>query len=161
MSLTLRTATYGFMDGEHAFSAALVLVMANVAFPYNDRDARSMNSALSILDSMANKGNEYIRARHELLLNLRSAMSEQAGRIDSPSGSAPYDMDTVYTVQTDTNDSTISAAETPKQDFQHFQDLSFNLEMDESHDSFFDEFTGNNSIGFGSGWMGSFQRGQI
>lgn len=149
------------MDGEHAFSAALVLVMANVAFPYNDRDARSMESALSILDSMASKGNEYIRARHEFLLNLRSALSKQTGQTGSSTETAPYNMNTVYTVRTDSNESAVPAAETPEGDFQQFQDLSFALDMDESHDSFFGDLTNDSSVGFGSGWMGSFQQGQI
>lgn len=65
------------MDGEHAFSAALVLVMANVAFPYNDQDQRSMEQALSVLKGMANKGNEYIQARHALLLNLRTTLGRK------------------------------------------------------------------------------------
>lgn len=144
------------MDGEHSFSAALVLVMANVAFPYNDRDAKSMELALSILHGMAEKGNEYIRARHELLLNLRSAMREQAQKGTKNQETAPHDINTVYTLRTDEGDGDFPATDTPRPDFQQFQDLSFNLDMDESHDTFFDEFTGNNSIGFGSGWMGSF-----
>lgn len=65
------------MDGEHAFSAALVLVMANVAFPYNDQDQQSMEQALTVLKGMANKGNEYIQARYALLLNLRTTLSRK------------------------------------------------------------------------------------
>lgn len=62
------------MDGEHAFSASLTLVMVNVAFPYNERDAKAMEVALSVLRSMAVKGNEYIQARLALLMNLRSSI---------------------------------------------------------------------------------------
>ncbi|KAL0256464.1 Transcriptional activator [Diplodia seriata] len=64
-------ATYGFMDGEHIFSAAIVLVMANLAFPHNDRDHVAMEKALDVLRGMAEKGNGHIRARHELLIKLR------------------------------------------------------------------------------------------
>ncbi|KAB2579364.1 putative transcriptional regulatory protein [Lasiodiplodia theobromae] len=64
-------ATYGFMDGEHIFSAAIVLVMANLAFPHNDRDHVAMEKALDVLGGMAEKGNGHIRARHELLIKLR------------------------------------------------------------------------------------------
>ncbi|EXJ96272.1 hypothetical protein A1O1_01398 [Capronia coronata CBS 617.96] len=71
-------ATYGFMDGEHAFSASLTLVMVNVAFPYNERDARAMEAALDVLRSMAEKGNEYIQARLTLLTNLRSSIGPRA-----------------------------------------------------------------------------------
>ncbi|EXJ79177.1 hypothetical protein A1O3_08678 [Capronia epimyces CBS 606.96] len=71
-------ATYGFMDGEHAFSASLTLVMINVAFPYDDRNARSMETALSVLQGMAQKGNEYIQARLALLISLRSSIGPRA-----------------------------------------------------------------------------------
>lgn len=59
------------MDGEHIFSAAIVLVMANLAFPHNDRDHVAMEKALDVLGGMAEKGNGHIRARHELLIKLR------------------------------------------------------------------------------------------
>ncbi|KAF4310964.1 C6 transcription factor [Botryosphaeria dothidea] len=67
-------ATYGFMDGEHIFSAAIVLVMANLAFPFNDRDHAAMDKALGVLQGMAEKGNGHMRARHELLIKLRAMM---------------------------------------------------------------------------------------
>ncbi|KAF2136164.1 uncharacterized protein K452DRAFT_354054 [Aplosporella prunicola CBS 121167] len=63
-------ATYGFMDGEHIFSAAIVLVMINLAFPFNERDRKSMKMALEVLCGMAEKGNSHMRARHELLMKL-------------------------------------------------------------------------------------------
>ncbi|KAL1652259.1 Transcriptional activator [Diplodia intermedia] len=64
-------ATYGFMDGEHIFSAAIVLVMANLAFPHNEHDHVALEKALDVLRGMAEKGNGHIRARHELLIKLR------------------------------------------------------------------------------------------
>lgn len=68
------------MDGEHAFSASLILVMVNVAFPYNERDATAMETALSVLRGMAAKGNEYIEARLSLLVNLRSSIGPRVSR---------------------------------------------------------------------------------
>ncbi|KAG5297274.1 C6 transcription factor [Histoplasma ohiense] len=63
-------ATYGYMDGEHAFSAAIILVMINIAFPYNLRDRAAMVLALDVLNGMAEKGNLHIRSLHRLLLGL-------------------------------------------------------------------------------------------
>ncbi|GME22637.1 C6 transcription factor [Neofusicoccum parvum] len=70
-------ATYGFMDGEHIFSAAIVLVMANLAFPFNEKDHQATEKALDVLRGMAEKGNGHIRARHELLIKLRAMTSAQ------------------------------------------------------------------------------------
>lgn len=67
-------ATYGYMDGEHAFSAATVLVMVCVAFPYNARDIMAMDTALELLRSMTERGNSHMGARYQLLLRLRSLM---------------------------------------------------------------------------------------
>lgn len=64
------------MDGEHAFSAALVLVMINVAFPFNAEDAAAMEAALELLREMAERGNSHIRARHLLLMDLRSVIGQ-------------------------------------------------------------------------------------
>ncbi|KAF2089564.1 C6 transcription factor [Saccharata proteae CBS 121410] len=68
-------ATYGFMDGEHIFSAAIVLVMINLAFPFNEADHAAMVMALDVLRGMAEKGNGHVRARHQLLLKLRNMAS--------------------------------------------------------------------------------------
>jgi len=66
------------MDGEHAYSAAIVLVMINIAFPRNSRDNASMDTALEVLCEMAEKGNGHIRARYNLLLNLKSMIKKEA-----------------------------------------------------------------------------------
>src|ERR1700743_186652 len=66
------------MDGEHAFSASLTLVMVNVAFPYNKRDAKARETALSVLRGMAEKGNDYIQARLALLTNLRATIGRRS-----------------------------------------------------------------------------------
>ncbi|KAJ5961399.1 hypothetical protein N7501_006340 [Penicillium viridicatum] len=67
-------ATYGYLDGEYIFSAALLLVMVNAAFPPNDTSARAMETALNLLRGMADRGNTYLDSRHSLLLELRAAI---------------------------------------------------------------------------------------
>ncbi|RSL68799.1 hypothetical protein CEP53_002491 [Fusarium sp. AF-6] len=88
-------ATYGFIDGEQAFSAALLLVMVNIAFPYKEVDASAMNMALDVLQMMAEKGNAYIRACHSLLTKIRSTIkpkdqsrTEEATQTQMPESSA-------------------------------------------------------------------------
>lgn len=85
-------ATYGYMDSEHAFSAAIVLVMVCVAFPVNQQNTDSMNAALELLRSMSQKGNSHMAARFELLDRLRATFipaahpipSAVAGRLAAP-----------------------------------------------------------------------------
>ncbi|KAJ5823750.1 hypothetical protein N7447_006090 [Penicillium robsamsonii] len=67
-------ATYGYLDGEYVFSAALLLVMVNAAFPPNETNARAMETALNLLRGMADRGNTYLDSRHTLLLELRAAI---------------------------------------------------------------------------------------
>lgn len=83
-------ATFGYMDGEHAFSAAIVLVMVCVAFPCSSDDITAMNSALSLLGSMAERGNEHLAARYQLLLHMRSLMSRPY-EISTPSSATGAD----------------------------------------------------------------------
>ncbi|KAF9873326.1 hypothetical protein CkaCkLH20_09139 [Colletotrichum karsti] len=76
-------ATYGYMDGEHVFSAAIVLVMVCVAFPTNSSNILAMNAGLDLLRGMGERGNSYMGARYELLANLRSAvMSETNAQLE-------------------------------------------------------------------------------
>ncbi|TEA16123.1 Proline utilization trans-activator [Colletotrichum sidae] len=67
-------ATYGYMDGEHVFSAAIVLVMVCVAFPTNSSNSLAMCAGLDLLKGMGDRGNSYMGARYELLANFRSAV---------------------------------------------------------------------------------------
>ena len=142
-------ATYGFMDGEHAFSAALVLLMANVAFPHNDRDASSMAQAFSVLKGMAQKGNEYIKARHALLVNLSTTLRKQAHRDEGSEASLSDDIHNPGEHQAFTR---AEEAPTPRPTFEQFQDLSFELDMDDD-DAFWEEFSGQTQIGMDSGWI--------
>ncbi|KAK7429160.1 Transcriptional activator [Neonectria magnoliae] len=66
-------ATYGYMDGEHIFSATIVLVMVCVAFPTIAANTVAMNAGLDLLRGMGERGNTHMGARYELLANLRSA----------------------------------------------------------------------------------------
>ena len=81
-------AVFGYMDGEHAFSAAIVLVMVCVAFPPTADNMLAMNSALSTLENMARKGNHHIEARHQLLVQLSSvAVQDPCSQISVSDGS--------------------------------------------------------------------------
>ena len=82
-------ATYGYMDSEHIFSAAIVLVMINIAFPFNAQDNAAMKMALDVMNSMAEKGNSYVKARHQLLLNLLSMNSIRTSPPASRASMAP------------------------------------------------------------------------
>ncbi|KAJ5174183.1 uncharacterized protein N7482_000060 [Penicillium canariense] len=86
-------ATYGYLDGEYIFSAALLLVMVNAAFPHNETNARSMETALNLLRSMADRGNAYLGSRHSLLLELRAAIGPKPVQRDidrlSPAPNVP------------------------------------------------------------------------
>jgi hypothetical protein len=59
------------MDSDHIFSTAMVLVMGNLATPYNSRCRASTTMALSMLQWMAERGNSQSKARHDFLLGLR------------------------------------------------------------------------------------------
>lgn len=65
-------ATYGYMDSDYAFSAAIVLVMVCVAFPTNEQNNESMNAALDLLRGIAHRGNSHLAARYRLLAHLRA-----------------------------------------------------------------------------------------
>jgi hypothetical protein len=67
-------ATYGYMDGEHIFSAAIVLVMVCVAFPTSSSNTAAMNAGLDLLRGMAERGNSHMGARYELLAHLRNVI---------------------------------------------------------------------------------------
>lgn len=64
------------MDGDDAFSAALILVMVDVAFPPTPREHEAMNQALDILRGMADRGNGHIGARRQSLLNLQTMINK-------------------------------------------------------------------------------------
>ena len=80
------------MDGEHVFSASIVLFMACVAFPTNDANTRAMNAGLELLRTMGERGNSYMGARYELLAELRA--SHLPGAVESDTASQGFSSNT-------------------------------------------------------------------
>lgn len=152
-------ATYGFMDGEHAFSAALVLVMANVAFPYDERDATAMEQALSVLKDMAERGNEYIRARHALLLNLRSTLSRQARSVPTEHFEEGSDLDAITNAGSPKAAASMPTPTRIQANFSNFEDLSFNFSTGDN-DAFWDEISNDIDIDMNSDWIESVLRNE-
>ncbi|KAK4936883.1 Transcriptional activator [Elasticomyces elasticus] len=157
-------ATYGFMDGEHAFSATLTLVMVNVAFPYNEKDAAAMETALSVLRSMAAKGNEYIEARLSLLMNLRSSIGLRASPrpqnmpvsalSTSTQGSSMCNPYNTMTLPLDVPLQPVGNVLQFDNSFQPLQDVSFNFDIEEDP-KFWEELSGNLDIDMdlNAGWI--------
>ncbi|PHH65614.1 hypothetical protein CDD81_2049 [Ophiocordyceps australis] len=82
-------ATYGYMDGEHIFSATIVLVMVCAAFPTRDAHSASMEAGLSLLRTMGERGNSQMGARYELLASLQaSGLSPWPMTAAAPTGTA-------------------------------------------------------------------------
>lgn len=77
-------ATYGYMDSDYAFSAAIVLVMVCVAFPADAQNTESMNAALDLLRGISRRGNSHLAARYRLLAHLRAQFVPSA--IQMPAG---------------------------------------------------------------------------
>jgi proline utilization trans-activator len=48
--------------------------MVNIAFPYKETNASAMDMTLDVLQTMAEKGNRYIRACHSLLTKIKSSV---------------------------------------------------------------------------------------
>ena len=150
------------MDGEHAFSAALTLVMVNVSFPFNQRDAAAMETALSVLRGMAEKGNEYIQARLTLLANLRSAIGPRASRnMYGKTEHAPIQNYPIPSQPLTINPAIIANAG-PAQltdfypplesSFQPLQEISFNFDGDDDA-KLWEEISGNIDIDMDTGWI--------
>lgn len=71
-------ATYGYMDSEHAFSAAIVLALVYTAFPTNAPTVEAMAKGLALLRRMGDLGNGYVAARYEQLARLRTILGPAA-----------------------------------------------------------------------------------
>ncbi|KAG8156334.1 hypothetical protein KVR01_013786 [Diaporthe batatas] len=87
-------ATYGYMDSEYAFSAAIVLVMVCVAFPEDTQNTESMNAALDLLRGISRRGNSHLAARYRLLAHLRAQFvpSAQHTSANEPRAASQYDI---------------------------------------------------------------------
>lgn len=63
--------------------------MVNAAFSHDETNAQAMETALSLLRSMADKGNAYLASRHSLLLELRAAIGPKPTTNDAQRISLP------------------------------------------------------------------------
>jgi proline utilization trans-activator len=155
------------MDGEHAFSASLTLVMVNVAFPYNERDAKAMETALSVLKGMAEKGNEYIQARLSLLMNLRATIGRRSP-LSRPQQPIPDILPEIPS--TGSEDITLPPNVAPAVPFQDipfqlptnffpFQDVSLDFQL-EDDPQFWEEIYGDIDIDMETGWIESALRNE-
>jgi hypothetical protein len=63
--------------------------MVNAAFPPNETSARAMETALSLLRGMADRGNIYLGSRHSLLLELRAAIGSKPVGIHDNAPASP------------------------------------------------------------------------
>ncbi|KAI9172784.1 hypothetical protein HJFPF1_02298 [Paramyrothecium foliicola] len=70
-------ATYGYLEGEYAFSATLLLIMADAAFSTPHMLKSTITEGLGVLEWMANRGNIYIDTKRRLLLDLRATLKLQ------------------------------------------------------------------------------------
>lgn len=149
------------MDGEHAFSASLTLVMVNVAFPYNEKDATAMETALSVLQGMAAKGNEYVEARLTLLTNLRASIGPHLStRNQTMPANVPMSQfreSVPYTSTAIPMNTSIQPPDNILQydsSFQLLQDVSFDFDTEEDP-KFWEELTGNLDIDMNmdTGWI--------
>jgi proline utilization trans-activator len=52
--------------------------MVNIAFPFKEADSIAMGQALQVLQSMASKGNSYMRACHSLLSKIKGNIKQRS-----------------------------------------------------------------------------------
>lgn len=52
--------------------------MVNIAFPFKEADSVAMGQALQVLQSMASKGNSYMRACHSLLSKIKVSIKQRS-----------------------------------------------------------------------------------
>ncbi|KAJ5679954.1 hypothetical protein N7462_008198 [Penicillium macrosclerotiorum] len=133
-------ATYGYLDGEYIFSAALLLVMVNAAFPHNETNMRAMETALRLLHSMADRGNTNLEARHSLLLELRASIEPRPMAIalnttSVSDGDATQKSD--RTIHSDLINDTETQGSSMDEDWYHssdlpsLQDISFQFDLND------------------------------
>ncbi|KAG7294530.1 hypothetical protein NEMBOFW57_004605 [Staphylotrichum longicolle] len=71
---TRLVANYGYMDTEHALSAAILLLMVCAAFPSDPDNTASLRDALALLASMGDRGNRHIAERFQVLRQLAAEL---------------------------------------------------------------------------------------
>lgn len=126
------SATYGYLDGEYVFSAALLLVMVNAAFPHNEGNARSMETALNLLRGMADRGNTYLGSRHSLLLELQSSIGSGPSAEGHLTGDVPVNPSDSHTFSPPAMQPTAMAPDWPLQDdLPPVPNISFNFDIND------------------------------
>ncbi|KAA8649532.1 transcription factor domain-containing protein [Aspergillus tanneri] len=150
-------ATYGYLDGEYIFSAALLLVMVNAAFPYNESNARTMDMALNLLRSMADRGNAYLGSRHSLLLELKSAIGSNHSRKGDLPACSPNTPSSAQQTSPSANvvqeQSPVVSTEWPsQQDLPSMRDISFNFDINDDP-GLWEEVLGQIDIDMDTDWI--------
>ncbi|KMK63720.1 C6 transcription factor [Aspergillus fumigatus Z5] len=145
-------ATYGYLDGEYIFSAALLLVMVNAAFPHNETNARTMDMALNLLRSMADRGNTYLGSRHSLLLELQASIGSNQvaqGRVDFNAPVTPISTQQRSPPQTIGigEDARVGPSDWPSQ-----QHITFNLDINDDP-GLWEEVLGQIDIDMDTDWI--------
>lgn len=162
--------TYGYLDGEYAFSAALLLIMVNAALPHDKANTHAMHMALDVLFDMAGKGNTYLGSRHSLLLELQAMIGvKPTGEL---AGSKATPVDTVTDANTWVNNAeplvnqVMETAESsnghsPQQQRQpSYQDITFNFNINDDP-GLWDGALGNIHINMDTGWIENTLRREI
>ncbi|KAJ6041628.1 uncharacterized protein N7446_010492 [Penicillium canescens] len=133
-------ATYGYLDGEYIFSAALLLVMVNAAFPHNDTNDWAMGAALNLLQSMADRGNTYLGSRHSLLLELQTAIGIKPAMSGADRLSPPRNVPTtpkserpagLGTEEADAHPPVLEGIWQQPPDFSSLEDISFPFDVND------------------------------
>lgn len=113
-----------------------------------------MRTALSVLHSMAEKGNEYVKARYSLLMNLRASMQIRATPYSGDIGTSSKG--SIFSLPTDTPDyeeiMNQEALSTIPTSSQSLEEMSFNLD-DEDNSRLWEEISGNIDIDMETDWI--------
>ncbi|PWY75308.1 C6 transcription factor [Aspergillus sclerotioniger CBS 115572] len=147
-------ATYGYLDGEYVFSAALLLVMVNAAFPHNTANARAMEISISLLRSMADRGNTNLAARHSLLLELRSSIGHNRARTEGDAVEVPITPSSTQqtTPLNNVAGPSTNSTWTPQQDLPSMQEISFNFDINDDP-GLWEEVLGQIDIDMDTDWI--------
>lgn len=105
--------------------------MVNAAFPHNETNARSMETALNLLRGMADRGNSYLASRHALLLELQSTLAGSSNAAN-PAVEAPVTPSSSRLFSPSTNPPTAILTDWPLQeDLPSVPNISFNLDIND------------------------------
>lgn len=126
--------------------------MVNAAFPHNETNARTMDMALNLLRSMADRGNTYLGSRHSLLLELQASIGSNQvaqGRVDF---NAPV---TPISTQQRSPPQTIGIGEDARvghSDWPSQQHITFNLDINDDP-GLWEEVLGQIDIDMDTDWI--------